>query len=178
MLDAALAQFLSHHARKRAVDGLGEVGDAELGGIGLVARAHGAEDGDAARQRRFDEIELARHGIDGVNDVVIARGEEVLAVRCIIARTDEVQANVGVDVAAARGEGIGLILPHGGVQRLDLAVQVRAAHTVVVDERQLTHARAHQRFDRVAADAAKAEHGYMTARKTRHSLVAEEHLRA
>lgn len=123
----------------------------------LFPSAHGGEDGNALSLRRLDEVELARHRVDRVEDVVIARGEEVLAVRGVVARTDEVQSDVGVDVAAARGERVGLILANGGVQCLELTVQIRGADSVVVDERQLTDARAHQRLDRVAAHAAKAD---------------------
>ena len=90
--------------------------------------------------RRLDEVELARHRVDRVEDVVIARGEEVLAVRGVVARTDEVQSDIGVDVAAARGERVGLILADGGVQRLELTVQIRGADSVIVDECQLADA--------------------------------------
>ena len=90
--------------------------------------------------RGLDEVELARHRVDRVEDVIIARGEEVLAVRGIVARTDEMQPDVGVDVAAACGEGVGLIFADGGVQCLELTVQIRGADSVVVDERQLADA--------------------------------------
>ena len=72
--------------------------------------------------RGLDEVELARHRVDRVEDVIIARGEEVLAVYSIVARTDEVQSDIGVDIAAACGERVGLILANGGVQCLELAV--------------------------------------------------------
>ena len=72
--------------------------------------------------RGLDEVELARHRVDRVEDVIIARGEEVLAVYSIVARTDEMQPDVGVDIAATRGESVGLILANGGVQRFELAV--------------------------------------------------------
>ena len=83
--------------------------------------------------------------------------------RGVVARTDEMQPDVGVDVAAARSERVGLILANGGVQCLELTVQIRGADSVIVDECQLADARAHQRLDRVAAHAAKAEHGHMAA---------------
>lgn len=80
---------------------------------------------------------------------------------CVIPRADEVQPDIWVDVAAARGKSISLILTDRGVQRLELAVEVRAADAVVVNERQLADTGAHQRLDCVAADAAEAENGHM-----------------
>ena len=82
--------------------------------------------------RRLDEVELARHRVDRVEDVVIARGEEVLAVRGIVARTDEVQSDIGVDIAAARGEGVGFILADGGVQCLELTVGLTVSSSMSV----------------------------------------------
>ena len=83
--------------------------------------------------------------------------------RGVVARTDEMENDVRIDVIAACGEGVGLIFADGGVQCLELTVQIRGADSVVVDERQFADARAHQRLDRVAAHAAKAEHGHMAA---------------
>jgi len=140
VLDAAVAQFLAHHARKRAVARFGDVRDTQLRSIQLVSRAHGGENGNASSLRHLDEVELARHRVDRVEDVVIARGEEVLAVRGVVARTDEVQSDIGVDVAAARGERVGLILADGGVQCLELTVQICGADSVIVDECQLADA--------------------------------------
>ena len=128
--------------------------------------------------RGLDEVELARHRVDRVEDVIIARGEEVLTVRGVVARTDEVQSDIGVDIAATRGECVGLILANGGVQCLELTVQICGADSVVVDERQLADARAHQRLDRVAAHAAKAEYGHMAVPQGVHRIAAEQHLRA
>ena len=106
------------------------------------------------------------------------RGEEILAVGGVITRADEVQVNIGIDVAAARGKGVGLVLTEGGMQRFKLAIQVCGAYGVIVDERQLADARAHQRLDRVAADTAKAEHGHVAVLQPLHGRIAEKHLRA
>jgi len=51
-----------------------------------------------------------------------------------------VQSDIGVDVAAARGERVGLILADGGVQCLELTVQICGADSVIVDECQLADA--------------------------------------
>lgn len=64
------------------------------------------------------------------------------------------------------------------MQRLELAVEVRQRHGVVVDERQLAHARAHQRLDRVAAHAAETEHGDVAAAQSVHAVCAEHHFGA
>ena len=58
------------------------------------------------------------------------------------------------------------------------AVEVRQRHGVVVDERQLAHARAHQRLDRVAAHAAETEHGDVAAAQSVHAVRAEHHFGA
>ena len=64
------------------------------------------------------------------------------------------------------------------MQCLELTVQICGADSVVVDERQLADARAHQRLDRVAAHAAKAEYGHMAVPQGVHRIAAEQHLRA
>ena len=64
------------------------------------------------------------------------------------------------------------------MQRFKLAIQVCGAYGVIVDERQLADARAHQRLDRVAADTAKAEHGHVAVLQPLHGRIAEKHLRA
>lgn len=178
MQDAARLELLSHHARERAAVGLGDVRDLKLRGVELVARAERGENGDAACKRGLDQVELAGDKVDAVEDVVVFRVEEALTARGLVASHDGVEDDRGVDVAAARGDGLRLALPKRGVQRLELAVEVRQRHGVVVDERQLAHARAHQRLDRVAAHAAETEHGDVAAVQSVHAVRAEHHFGA
>ena len=64
------------------------------------------------------------------------------------------------------------------MQRDDLAVEIRQADSVVVDQIQRGYAGACQRFDDVAADAADAEYRDARVFQLVHCLCAKEHFGA
>ena len=64
---------------------------------------------------------------------------------------------------------------HGGVEGLQLAVQVGGGHRVAVHHRQLPHAGSGQALRGIAPHAAKAEQNHMGAGKARLPLPAPEH---
>ena len=68
------------------------------------------------------------------------------------------QDRIGVDVPDPPGHGLCLGKPHGGVQRLQLTVQIGESHGVAVHQRQLTHTGPGQTLCHVAAHAAQSEH--------------------
>ena len=69
--DAPGPQLLAHHPGQGTALGFGQVGDAELGGIQLVAGAQGGDDGDPPGQGGLDQIQLTGDQINGVYDVII-----------------------------------------------------------------------------------------------------------
>ena len=78
---------------------------------------------------------------------------------------------VRVDLLDTLLRHVHLVLPHGLACGEDLAVHVRQAHPVVVDEVQRADAAAHQRLHRVAAHAADAEHGYAGVVQPLHAIL-------
>ena len=79
---------------------------------------------------------------------------------------------VRVDLLDALLRHVHLVLAHGPARGEDLAVQIRQADPVVVDEVQRADAAAHQRLHRVAAHAADAEHGHAGMKQPLHTVLA------
>ena len=174
MLHAALAQLGAHDTGQRADRRLVDVGDLERGGVQLVARAHTADDRRARGLRLHDQCDLAGHGVDGVNDVVVPGKVELVGgvgrVECLV----NVDVAVGVDLQNAVPRDLDFVFCHGLARCQDLAVQVRQADLVIVDQVQCADAAAGQRIDGVAADTADAEHRHPGVEQPVHALLAEQ----
>ena len=78
----------------------------------------------------------------------------------------------GVDVQAAAGGYLRLGLPHGGVEGVELAVDVGGAEGVPVYQGQLSYAGAGQGLHGIAAHAAQTEHRHMAAGQAVHGVIA------
>ena len=122
-----------------------------------------------------NQIQLAAYQVDGVHDVVVFLGEEVLPVGGVIGGHQRAHGHVGADVPAAGGGGLRLCHPHGGVEGVELAVYVAEAQGVLVDEGQTAHAGAAQGLHGVAAHAPQAEHCHVAAAQDCHGVVAQQH---
>ena len=139
VLDLPLAALGAHDLGQRADGGLVDVRHLKAGGVHLVARAHGADDGGARLLGLDHKGDLAGDGVDGVHHIVVLGkvelilrfgGEEGLVGRDL---------DVGVDVMDALFRHIHLVLAHRLAGGHDLTVQVGQADLVVVDEVQRTH---------------------------------------
>ena len=176
VLDAALATLGAHDLGQRADRGLVDIRHLKAGGVHLIARAHGADDGYACLFGLDDEGDLARHRVDGVHDVIVL-GEIELILRL---RGEEGlvggDPDVGVDVVDPLLGHIHFILPHGLAGGDDLAVEVGQADLIVVDEVQRAHAAAGQRLNGIAAHAADAEDGHPAVVQFFHCFLAQQHL--
>ena len=142
------------------------------------ARAHAADDGNPGALRLLDELELARHGVDGVDDVVILREVELHRRLRRVKRLVGVYDRVRVDLVDALLRHVDLVLPHGLARGENLAVQIRQTHPVIVDEIQRAHAAARQRLHRIAAHAADAEHRHAGAKQPIHAVLPQKQLRS
>ena len=176
MVDVPGAQLLAHDPRQRAAGGLGNVRHLQQCGIQLVAGAQCRQDGDAAQPRLLNEVQLAADKVDGVHDIVVVCGEKVVAVRGVVGGADGVYPQSGVDVPAAPCRRLRLGLAHGGVQRVQLAVDVGEGQGVLIHQRQLSHTAAGQTLSGVASHAAKAEHDHMAAGESVQRVSAQQHL--
>ena len=81
---------------------------------------------------------------------------------------------VRVDGVDAFRRNVDLVLADGGAEGEKLAVDVREADAVVIDEIERADARTGQRLDRVAADAADAEHRHAASGEFLHGVMAKE----
>ena len=178
MLDLTLAALGAHHLCQRADRGLVDIGHLKAGGVHLVARAHGADDGHTGFLALHHQSQLAGDRVDGVHHVVeLGEVEAVLRFRREEGLVGS-HLDVRVDLVDALLSHIHLELAHRLVGGNDLAVQVGQADFVVVDEVQRTHTAACQRFDGIAAHAADAEHRHAGIVQFFHGFRAQQQLRA
>jgi hypothetical protein len=78
-----VAQHLTHDPRERIALRQRDVGERKRFRVELVARAEGGDDGNAPRERRLDQIELAGDKIDGVDNGIVTFGEKPLPGRTL-----------------------------------------------------------------------------------------------
>ena len=115
--------------------------------------------GTRAAQEFFGQGLFGAHLVAGVDqriDGVRQQRGPVVGRRELFHRVHDA---AGMDVGHPRGQRLRLGLAHGGAQRLDLAVDVGLGDVVQVDQRELGHAAARQRFRRPGPDAAEADDG-------------------
>ena len=126
----------------------------------------------------LDQIQLAADQIDGVHDVIVPGGKEVLPVGGVVDADDGMHCRLRADVPAAGGGGLRFWLPHSGVEGVQLAVDVAEGDGVAVDQRQLTDTGAAQCLGSIAAHAAQTEHRHVTAAQLVHGRIAQNHFRS
>ena len=86
--------------------------------------------------------------------------------------------DVRVNVVDALRSHIYLILPYCAAGGDDLAVEIRQADLVVVDQIERAHAAADEPLTDIAAHAADVEHGHARTLQLLHGLRAEQKLRS
>ena len=177
MPDAPVPQLPAHDPGQGTHGGFGNVRHLQKGGVQLVAGAQGGDDGDTPLPRLLDQVQLAGHQVDAVGDIVEFPGEKVLPVGGVIGGAQGVDPDVRVDVPAPPGRRLRLILPHGGGQGVQLAVDVGEAQGVLIHQGQLPHPGAGQYLGGIAAHAAQAEHRHMAAGEPVQGPVPQDHFR-
>ena len=153
-------QLFPKDAGQGAALGLGEVRHTELGGVQLIPRAHGGDEGDPGPLGLLGQKQLGTHRVDGVRHVVVLgevhlpgvlRGEEQLP---------GLHLAGGVDLKHTLPGHLHLGAAHGALQGDDLPVDVGQGHGVAVEQIQGAHAAAGQGLHHIAPHAANAEHGH------------------
>ena len=178
VLDFALAALGAHHLGQRADRGLVDIGHFKAGRVHLVACAHGADDGGACLLALHHKGQLAGDGVNGIHHIVVLGKVEL--VLCFRAKEAPVggHPDVRVNVVDALCSHIYFILPYRTAGGDDLAVEVGQADLIIINQIQCPHAAARQRFHRVAAHAADAEHRHAGIVQFFHSFRAQQQLRA
>ena len=159
MLHAPLFELSAHDARKGIGARLGQIGDAEAGGIELIARPHRRDDGNICLPRRRNEVQLGGDVVNAVGDIVVPRERHEMRRLGQVKERMRRDFAFGVDLRDARAHDVRLAFSHRGRERDELAVDVALLDDVFIDEREMSDARPRERFGTKAAHAAQTEHG-------------------
>lgn len=76
VLDPARPELSPHDLGQRAAGGFAQVGNPEFRGVEPVSGSHRADDRNAPRDGRLDEVQFAARGVDAVGNVAKAAGKE------------------------------------------------------------------------------------------------------
>ena len=93
----------------------------------------------------------------------------------IIGLVNGMNAEGGIDVQAAPGGRLHLGLADGGMQGIELAVDIGGTNGIPVHKGQLAYAGASQSLHGIAAHAAQTEYRHMAARQGLHGGIAQDH---
>ena len=83
----------------------------------------------------------------------------------------------GIDVTHTLGSNVHLSAPNRAVQRIDLAVDVRHTHRVVINQVKRPHPTTGQRLDHITTHATDAEHRHTAPRQAFHRRRPQQQLR-
>ena len=157
MLHIALLQFSAHDAGERIDRGLIDIRDLKFRGIQLVAGAHAADDRRTGCLTGHDELDLRRHGINRIDDVIIIFEMEFRTgfrqEKALVTMDDAIR----VDVMDAFRHHLGFIAPDGLVGGDDLTVDIRETDGIIIHEVDRTDAGAREGLNCETADAADTE---------------------
>ncbi len=155
------AELFADLGEEAVVAGVGEVGDPDGGGVAPAAGGAAGDEGDAAVAAEGDEAAFVADAVDAVDDVVEGLVEDVVGGGGGEELLDGMDGGGGVDDANTVGEGFGFGLSDGGVEGVDLAVDVGDADFVEVHEGEAAEAGAGEGFDAPGTDAAEADDAHV-----------------
>ena len=112
-------------------------------------------------ERRFNETELAGNQINGIHDIIRLEGEKLLLVGLVIELGQGDDGGLGIDIPEPGGHHIGFILSQRGMEGAELTVEIGQAYGIVVHQGNMPNTGPAQRFCRIAAHAANAEHHHV-----------------
>ena len=123
-----------------------------------------------------DEVNLARHRVDGVYDIIVVHREEAVRLVGQVEVIDRVDDCLRIDVENALFHRLRLLLADGLRGRMNLAVDVRQADEVIVDEDEMADTSARKPFGYEGADPADAKDGHRALCQLLHARLAEQQL--
>ena len=144
--------------------------------MNLVACTHAADDARTGLGCLLDQLELAGYGVDRIHNVVILGEIELRSGLRRVKGFVNVDLAVRIDIVNTLGGGLYLVLTDRLAGSDDLAIDVGQAHLIIVDEVKCTDTRTRQRFYRVAAYTADAEHRNTRVVQALHALLAKQQL--
>jgi len=155
--DAPLAQFASHYPRHRADGRVVDIRDFEGRRVKLVGSAHGADDGHAQRGRPAGELELRRHRVHRVHNVVVRRQVYLASHFREIEQLTRSDSRLWVYFQKALSHHGDLVAADRPVRRYYLAVDVGDVDDVSVEQVYRADPAAAERLGAVPAHAADSE---------------------
>ena len=121
-----------------------------------------------------DEVDLARHRVDGIDNVVVRHREEALGLLGQVEVLNRIDNSLRVDVEDALLHRLRLLLADRLRRRMDLAVDVRQADEVIVDEHEMADTGSREPLCHKRADAADAKDGHCAVCQLLHADLAEQ----
>jgi hypothetical protein len=146
--------FPEHH-RQAAVGNVGQTAETDLRRVGPQGRPHAREDRDLYRERRRQEFDFRRQGIDRVDQQVGFPDVEPQKFRYRLG-IDKSIGNVdlrrGPDVENATARGFGLSLADRRMRGQELTPNVASGDPVAVDEEEAPDPSTGERLEGVSPD--------------------------
>ncbi len=139
------------------VRGQGQVGGLDAGGVASASGTADRHHGDVAAMAFGEEERFLRDLVDGIDDAGKAGGEQ--GFRCAGGEEllDGFDVTCGVDGLGALGHDLDLWLSRGTLDGMDLAVCVRDADLVEINQRERSDAGAGKGFDCPGTDSADSD---------------------
>ena len=168
MGDSPGSQLLAHNTGQRAAKRLGQISQAQLGGIQLVAGSQSHDQRNLHAAGGQSQINLAADQIDGIDDVVIpaAVWEAEVPMLRVVGALDGMDDGTGVDLLNPGCGCLGFGQSNGRAEGQKLTVEVGQGDDVTVHHSQLTDAGPGQTLHHIAAHTAQSQDQHMGAGQT------------
>ena len=174
--DAPFFQLAPHDPGQRADAGFIDIRDPEAAAVQLVAGSHGADDRRAGLISAHHQRQLGRHGVHGINHIIIGVEREAFDVFRQYKALVDSHFGVRIDFKDPLPHHLDLIPPDGFTGRDNLAVQIGQTDLIVVDQIKGADAAARQRLAHIAAHAPDTENGHAGPGQAIHGGLAKEQL--
>ena len=178
MANILLAELLAQHLGERIVDSLEEVGHLKLRSIELEGCSQTAQMGHAESMATAYQIELRRHRVDAIHDIVVLDKVYLVHARRKVEHRQFAHHTVGIDGMDTLLGHIDLQASHRGKGGEQLAVDIGHTDTVVVNHVDGTHTASGQHLDDITAHAAYTKDCYSTGSERLEGKTAQKKLRS
>ena len=176
LTDATFLQFAAHNLGKRADLSLINVRNFKLACIQFVSGAHRTDDRNPFLLRLHDKGDFCSNGIYCIYNIIIFFKWKIV---CILRQKKTLMClhlHVRIDFQHTLFHNIRLVFSHCFSCCNDLAVQIRKAYLVVVDQVKSTYPASHQRLTHISANTANSKYCHPGTGKFLHPLFSKKKL--
>ena len=160
---AALFELASDYLCKRTYRGLGDVCDFEFHRVGLVACAEGGNNRDILFVGGLDEMKLGRYDIDGIDDIVVVLGEDLLSRFGAVKHIENTHVAGWVDFAHTLSAHLHLFSADSAFKGDNLAVDIRDVDCIEIEKVDIAHT--------ASCDGLDCKAAYTTCTHYKHALI-------